>query len=267
MPASRHSPSAVRSSPLPVRRAVFENVRRGAVHRRKRIGVRAAPAGTGHRRRRVRARRAGALTAGIVLWLGIGSAAETTRSLIQERSDTVLDSLERQLRSRLEPVYQQARWIASLAADGSLELAEQDRLDAFMFGALAATPQVAAIGFLPAGRQGSGLVSGLPRRGARRPLGRSRRARVAAARRAGRDLLVAGPDLARYPERGGGPARLPPAAGRPVRGIARAGRTDRGALAGSGRARPAVHHPVRPPQGAAGARPSSAHPLGAGRYR
>ena len=94
-----------------------------------------------------------ALTAGIVLWLGIGSAAQTTRSLIQERSDTVLDDLERQLRSRLEPVHQQARWIVSLAADGALDLAGQERLDAFMFGALAATPQVAALGFFrPDGR-------------------------------------------------------------------------------------------------------------------
>ena len=94
-----------------------------------------------------------ALAAGIVLWLGIGSTAETTRVLMQERFDAVLDDLERQLRSRFEPVHQQARWIVSLAADGALDLAEQDRLDAFMFGALAATPQVATLGFFrPDGR-------------------------------------------------------------------------------------------------------------------
>ena len=160
MPASRHFPSAVRSAPLPVRRAVFENVRRGqstaasgsASAPRRRVPVTAvAVFGLGA---------LVALTAGIVLWLGIGSAAETTRSLIQERSDTVLDSLERQLRSRLEPVYQQARWIASLAADGSLDLAEQDRLDAFMFGALAATPQVAAIGFFRPDGKGRGWYRG-----------------------------------------------------------------------------------------------------------
>ena len=94
-----------------------------------------------------------ALAAGIVLWLGIGSTAETTRVLMQERFDAVLDDLERQLRSRFEPVRQQARWIVSLAADGALDFAEQDRLDAFMFGALAATPQVATLGFFrPDGR-------------------------------------------------------------------------------------------------------------------
>ena len=101
-----------------------------------------------------------ALAVGIVLWLGIGSTAETTRSLIQERSDAVLDTLERQLRSRLEPVHRQARWIASLVADGTLDLAEQDRLDAFMFGALAATPQVAAIGFFRPDGRGRGWYRG-----------------------------------------------------------------------------------------------------------
>ena len=90
-----------------------------------------------------------ALAAGVVLWLGLGSAAQSTRNLIQERSDTALDTLERQLRTRLDPVTEQARWIVSLVADGTLDLADEARLDAFMFGVLAATPQVAAIGFFP----------------------------------------------------------------------------------------------------------------------
>ena len=90
-----------------------------------------------------------ALAAGVVLWLGLGSAAQSTRNLIQERSDTALDTLERQLRTRLDPVTEQARWIVSLVADGTLDLTDEARLDAFMFGALAATPQVAAIGFFP----------------------------------------------------------------------------------------------------------------------
>ena len=88
-----------------------------------------------------------ALTAGAVLWLGLGSAAESTRRLIHERSDTVLDSLEQELGSRLEPITEQARWIAARVADGELDLADPASLDTFMFGALAATPQVAGIGF------------------------------------------------------------------------------------------------------------------------
>ncbi|MCY4450576.1 MAG: hypothetical protein OXC01_01365 [Immundisolibacterales bacterium] len=88
-----------------------------------------------------------AIAAGAVLWLGLGSAAESTRRLIHERSDTVLDSLEQELGSRLEPITEQARWIAALVEDGKLDLADPAGLDAFMFGALAATPQVAGIGF------------------------------------------------------------------------------------------------------------------------
>ena len=95
-----------------------------------------------------------ALAAGVVLWLGLGSAAESTRQLLQERSDTVLDSLERELRSRLDPVADQADWIALLVADGTLDLGDRERLDAFMFGALAATPQVAGIGFFRPGGTG-----------------------------------------------------------------------------------------------------------------
>ena len=88
-----------------------------------------------------------ALAAGVVLWLGLGSAAESTQTLIQERSEAALDTLERRLRSRLAPITAQARWIASLVADGAVDLGDEARLDAFMFGALAATPQVAGIGF------------------------------------------------------------------------------------------------------------------------
>ena len=88
-----------------------------------------------------------ALAAGGVLWLGLGSAAESTQRLIHERSDAVLDSLERELGSRLEPISEQARWISSLVADGRLDLEDQGGTDAFMFGALAATPQVAGIAF------------------------------------------------------------------------------------------------------------------------
>lgn len=88
-----------------------------------------------------------ALAAGVVLWLGLGSAAESTRRLIHERSDTVLDSLERELGNRLDPITEQARWIVDLVGEGTLDLEDPDGLDAFMFGALAATPQVAGIGF------------------------------------------------------------------------------------------------------------------------
>ena len=86
-----------------------------------------------------------ALAAGAVLWLGLGTAAESTRRLVQERSDSVLDSLERELGNRLEPVTEQARWIVALVGDGELDPDDRDRTDTFMLGALAATPQVAGM--------------------------------------------------------------------------------------------------------------------------
>ena len=88
-----------------------------------------------------------ALAAGVVFWLGFGSAIESTRNLVQEGSNAVLDTLERRLESRLQPVAEQASWITSLVASGDLDLRDEARLDAFMFGALAATPQVAGIGY------------------------------------------------------------------------------------------------------------------------
>lgn len=106
-----------------------------------------------------------ALAAGAILWLGFGSAVQSTRTLLQERSETVLDTLEHRLRGRLEPISQQARWIAARVAEGAVDVeaglggggevgrVEQARLDAFMFGALAATPQLAGMGiFGPDGR-------------------------------------------------------------------------------------------------------------------
>ena len=88
-----------------------------------------------------------ALAAGVVLWLGLGSALESTRSLVQERSNAVLDTLERRIEAHLQPVTEQAGWITSLVAAGTLDLEGGPRLDAFMSGAFAATPQVAGIGY------------------------------------------------------------------------------------------------------------------------
>ena len=112
-----------------------------------------------------------AFTAGAVLWLGLGSAVESTRSLVSERSDAVLDSLERELRSRLDPVTEQARWITSLVADGKLDLQDRTRLDDFMFGALAATPQVAGIGFFRPNGTGRAWYRQRTGRGKRGPVG------------------------------------------------------------------------------------------------
>ena len=67
-----------------------------------------------------------ALASGAVLWLGLGSAAESTQRLVQERSYTVLDYLEHELAGRLDPISEQARRISSLVAGGNIDLEDQN---------------------------------------------------------------------------------------------------------------------------------------------
>ncbi|MDJ0776982.1 MAG: adenylate/guanylate cyclase domain-containing protein [Gammaproteobacteria bacterium] len=81
------------------------------------------------------------LTVGVVLILGFGQAAKTTRDLWTEQSEGLIDSMQRGLRDQLQPVREQALWVAEDIHD----LSSMEELDAYMLGALAATPQVAGI--------------------------------------------------------------------------------------------------------------------------
>ncbi len=81
------------------------------------------------------------LSVTIVLLLGFGQAAKTTRDLWAEQSEGLIDSMQRGLRDQLQPVREQALWVAEDIRD----LSSLEELDAYMFGALAATPQVAGI--------------------------------------------------------------------------------------------------------------------------
>ena len=81
------------------------------------------------------------VTVAIVLVLGFGQAAITTSYLWAEQSQALIDSMQRGLRFRLQPVREQATWVAQDVQD----LADMAGLDAYMTGVLAATPQVAGI--------------------------------------------------------------------------------------------------------------------------
>lgn len=82
-----------------------------------------------------------ALSVGIVLFLGFNQAAQTTRQLWAEQSETLIDSMEQSLDARLEPIRDQALWIAQDIKD----LSDLAALDEYVFGSLAATPQVSGI--------------------------------------------------------------------------------------------------------------------------
>ena len=79
-----------------------------------------------------------ALSVGLVLYLGLNQAAETTRLLWADQSRTLIDTLHNSLGERLQPVRDQALWVANDVTD----LSDPAALDEYFFGVLAATPQV-----------------------------------------------------------------------------------------------------------------------------
>lgn len=82
-----------------------------------------------------------ALCVGIVLYLGFNQAAETTRQLWADQASSLIDVMENSLDTRLQPVRDQALWVAEEVHD----LSDPASLDSFFRGVLAATPQVAGI--------------------------------------------------------------------------------------------------------------------------
>jgi class 3 adenylate cyclase len=85
-----------------------------------------------------------ALTVGIVLYLGFGQTMQTTRQLWAGQAEALIDGMEQSLRASLQPVREQARWLAA----GITDLRDLQSLDDSIYGALAATPQVAGIAII-----------------------------------------------------------------------------------------------------------------------
>jgi len=86
-----------------------------------------------------------ALAVASALWLGLSSAADNTRRLLEAQVELFMDLVEQRIDSRLQPAVAQAQWIADRVADGTVDLNDADSFDKFVRGALAATPQVAGI--------------------------------------------------------------------------------------------------------------------------
>ena len=78
------------------------------------------------------------VTVGIVLYLGFNQAANTTRQLWAGKAATLINEMEQSLKYQLKPIGEQARWIAADIKD----LSNPAIFDEYIFGALAATPQV-----------------------------------------------------------------------------------------------------------------------------
>ena len=87
-----------------------------------------------------------ALSVGIVLYLGFNQAAKSTRQLWADKAQTLINSMESSLDARLQPIRDQALWVAQDVND----LSDPVALDDYFFGVLAATPQVAGIAVISA---------------------------------------------------------------------------------------------------------------------
>ncbi len=86
-----------------------------------------------------------ALAVGIVFFLGFFSATQNTRLLMSDQAKVIVSSMERDIALWLRPVDQQATWVAQHVADNAYAVSRLEQFDAFIFGALAATSQVAGI--------------------------------------------------------------------------------------------------------------------------
>jgi len=91
-----------------------------------------------------------ALSVGIVLFLGFHQAAESTRQLWADQGKTMIDAMEQSLDERLNPIVDQARWVARDVKD----LSNLPAFDDYIFGSLAATPQVAGVAIIAPGGNG-----------------------------------------------------------------------------------------------------------------
>jgi class 3 adenylate cyclase len=83
--------------------------------------------------------------AAISLW----AVTDNTGRLVRERQEAILDTLIEKTKSHLDPVLRQMAYAREMIENGSIDPAKDDEFADFMLGVLAATPQVAGIGFLP----------------------------------------------------------------------------------------------------------------------
>ena len=86
-----------------------------------------------------------ALSVGVSLYLGLSSAAENTRRLIAQRSETLVSDLDRRITSQLQPVVRQARWAVEQVERGNVKMEDSQALNTFMRFLLGATPHLAEI--------------------------------------------------------------------------------------------------------------------------
>ncbi|MEM7206273.1 MAG: adenylate/guanylate cyclase domain-containing protein [Pseudomonadota bacterium] len=89
------------------------------------------------------------ISVGIVGFIGVGQATHSTRALWAEQSRTLINAMEESIDTQLSPLRDQALWVAQNIST----LDDRESLDEFIFGTLAATPQVLGVAlFTPDGK-------------------------------------------------------------------------------------------------------------------
>ena len=86
----------------------------------------------------------------MTLYVSATTGWRSTQALIAQQAEAHLDALQWRLEARLRPVDEQADGIAAALSEGRIALGRPAELDAFMRGALGATPQVSDIGIVDA---------------------------------------------------------------------------------------------------------------------
>lgn len=89
-----------------------------------------------------------AASVGITLYVSGAAGVRSTQTLLAEQAETLIDSIEHRVHMLLHPVEAQAAWFDATLRAGQVEPGDGALLDAYMTGALGATPQVAGIGIV-----------------------------------------------------------------------------------------------------------------------
>ncbi|MGF1639388.1 MAG: adenylate/guanylate cyclase domain-containing protein [Rhodospirillales bacterium] len=97
-----------------------------------------------------------------VLHLGYSAARETTREMLTAEAQTGIDAMIAVLARALDPIVDQALWIADELAAGRIDIDDRTRLDAFLRGSMAATPEVLGLAILTADHRSLRYHRGAP---------------------------------------------------------------------------------------------------------
>src|SRR3546814_4218439 len=101
-----------------------------------------------------------------VLFIGLGSAGRNTFSLLQDKADLALDNVQVRLGHQLDPVRDQADFLAGRILAGAFDTDDPKALTDALPMALAATTQVTGNGYIPTvdmTARWSGRIEGRPR--------------------------------------------------------------------------------------------------------